>query len=151
MDTVTFGDLLDRASAFEERVAHYYASIRDSSADNDVRLLTYYLARHRRHQEQGLAGLDAGQRERIRAVEMEHDIPFVPEESFYFLDTPPEDLTGRVLLEAAVTYDTQVIALYRGVLEQSVMGEARGAVETLIRIEERDIVMIKKMMAMQYF
>ncbi len=88
VDTVTFGDLLDRASAFEERVAHYYASIRDSSAGNEVRLLTYYLARHRRHQKHGLADLDADQKERFRAIEMEHDIRFVPEKSFAFSMRP---------------------------------------------------------------
>jgi len=152
VDTVTLGELLDRAAAFDERLVHFYASVRDSAADNEVRLLTYHLARHHRHQEQGLAGLGATEQEQMRAIEMERDIPFAPDESSHVPDTPPEDVTGSMLLENALTYDTQVMELYRDVLDQSVIvGEARDAVETLMHIEERDIVMIKKMMAMQYF
>ena len=49
MAIVSIADLLDRASQFEERLEKYYAAIRDESEDNGVRLLTYYLARHRQH------------------------------------------------------------------------------------------------------
>lgn len=151
MAIVTLGNLLDRAAEFEERVERYYASIRDSSENNGVRLLTYYLVRHRRHQEQGLKGLDSSQREHIRAIEIKHDIPFVPEKVFHFLDTPPEAMTGDRLLKAAVTYDDLLIELYQSILQQSLIDEARNVLEALIRIEERDIVMIKKMIAMDYF
>jgi hypothetical protein len=151
MAIVTLGDLLDRAAEFERRVENYYAAIRDTSKDNGVRLLTYYLARHRRHQEEGFEGLDDSQKARIRAIDLKYDVSFDPERTFHLLNCPPEQITGEELLDAAAGYDAQLIELYKSILQQPLIDEARSVMEALIRVEERDIVMLKKMSAMHYF
>jgi len=151
MAIVSIGDLLDRAGAFEERLAEYYAAIRDASKDDGVRLLTYYLSRHRRHLQQALKDFSAGEIERIRRVRLKYDIEFHPEREFHLMETPPREVKGQELLEAAAGYDTELISLYKKILQQPLNEEATAFVESLIHVEERDIVMLKKMVAMDYF
>lgn len=151
MAIVSIGDLLDRASSSENKLERYYASIRDCSRDNGVRLLTYYLARHRKHIQEALDNFSSQEVERIRKIQLKYDIDFNPEREFHLMKTPPEEVEARELLEAAVAYDQQLVDLYKKILEQPMSDEARSVVEALIRIEERDIVMLKKMIAMDYF
>ncbi|MCK5094825.1 MAG: hypothetical protein KAR18_08875, partial [Spirochaetes bacterium] len=61
------------------------------------------------------------------------------------------DVRGRELLEAAAGYDAELVNLYKQILQQPLGPEAQVLIESLIRVEERDIVMIKKMIAMNYF
>lgn len=151
MAIVTIGEILDRGRDFETRLEAYYAELRDGSTDNGVRLLTYYLARHRRHQDQALAGLDADTLRHVRAVELKFG---PPSDASANLRLPALDLakgTGEGLIEAAIRYDGELVALYRTILGQALGDEARAVLEALIRVEERDIVMLKKMLAMHYF
>lgn len=151
MAIVTLGDLLDRGREFEVSLETYYGSIRDRSRDNGVRLLTYYLARHRRHQEETLAEYDKSLIDRLRKVEIRHDVLADPNRQFQLPDTTYEEVTGAELLGAAARHDQTLIDLYRAILKQPIIDEVRAVLEALIRVEERDIVMIKKMIAMHYF
>ena len=151
MAIVTIEDLLNRARRFEERLTQYYATIRDECQDNGVRLLTYYLARHRKHIDEGLAGFDAKQIARIGKIQLKYDIDFDPGRALAVMQTRPCDVTGQQLLDAAVEYDSILIELYKNILMQPISAEAQALVESLIRVEERDIVMLKKTMATHLF
>jgi len=151
MSVVSIGDLFDRAAEFEHRLEAYYATLRDETGDEGIRLLTYYLARHRRHLEKGLEGVDHDQVDHIRKIELKYDVDFRPEKQFHVIGLPTEDVHAQELLTAAVNYDSELVALYRKILEQPLHPEAVALIESLIRLEERDIVMLKKMIAMDYF
>jgi len=151
MAIVNIGDILNRAREFEERLEKYYASLRDESKNQGVRLLTYYLSRHRRHLEQALKGLEKNVVENIKKVKLKYDIDFDPEKAFHVLSTTPQEVKGKELLEAAVDYDKELINLYKHILEHPIGTEANVFIETLIRLEEKDTVMLKKMIAMDYF
>ncbi len=144
MSIATMGDLLDRAREFEIRLEAYYSDIRDRSRDNGVRLLTYYLIRHRRHQDQALANYGKHQIRRLRRIRLKHEVAFDPEKLFNLLDTHPERVSGEELLRAAADYDQALVNLYLSIAEQPITDEVRTLLESLIRIEERDIAMIKK-------
>ena len=151
MAIVSIRDLFDRAGQFEEHLVEYYAAIRDESQDNGVRLLTYYLSRHRRHLKQALEDFKPEQIRQIKKIKLKYDIEFYPEKEFHLMETPPQEVTGEELLKAAVGYDTELVDLYKGILKQALSTEATELIESLIRVEERDIVMLKKMMATHYF
>ena len=151
MDIVTIGDLLDRTADFERHLEQYYADIRDRSKDNSVRLLTYYLSRHRGHLPEALKKYSAQVIDHVRKISLKRAISFVPGKEFHILGTPPAEVHGQELLEAAVKYDTALVNLYQGILEQPLMGQAQELFDSLIHIEERDIVMLKKMAALNYF
>jgi rubrerythrin len=151
MAFVNMGELLKRAREFEERLERYYAAIRDESGDNGVRLLTYYLSKHRRHLEGALEGLDSNAIDHINKVRLKYDINFYPEKVFQAIPAAPSEVNGNTLLEAAVGYDQELVKLYKQMLEHSLSEESRVFIETLIRTEEKDIVMLKKMIAMNYF
>jgi rubrerythrin len=151
MAGVTVGALLNRARRFEIRLEQFYRRVRDKSADNSVRLLTYYLARHRQHQELALQGLDPRLRERLRKTQLDESVDFTSFERFPLLGKAPEKTAGPDLLEAAIRYDEALVDLYRRLLNYPLDDEARAAIEAMIRIEERDMVMLKKMLAMRYF
>lgn len=151
MAIVTIDDLFNRAEEFEHKIERYYARIRDETEKNGVRLLTYYLARHRRHLKQALNDVEGEAVKRVRAVQLKYDIDFSPEYEFKLFEIEPSEIDSEQLLETAAGYDTALINLYNRILVQPVGEEAQSIFENLIKIEERDIVMIKKMIAMNYF
>jgi rubrerythrin len=151
MRGITFEELLKRAMEFERKLESYYAEIRDRTEDAGVRLLTYYLSRHRRHLEEATAALSPERREHIGMVRLRFDVPFEPDEVFKPMTTPPESVKSRELLDSAVRYDSTLVDLYRRILAQQVGPEAETFIESLVRLEEKDIVMLKKMLAMDYF
>jgi tetratricopeptide (TPR) repeat protein len=148
---VDIADLLYRAQEFEDKLERYYAALRDQSQDNGVRLLTYYLSRHRRHLQEALDNIDAAELARVRGIKLKYDVEFHPEKDFHIMELPPDQVKGKDVLEAAVAYDEQLVNLYKSILNQPLTEEAIELLESVIRIEERDIVMLKKMIAMNYF
>ncbi|MEW5816023.1 MAG: hypothetical protein AB1798_11605, partial [Spirochaetota bacterium] len=132
MAYITIGDLLDRAQQFEERLKTYYASIRDQSRDNGVRLLTYYLSRHRNHLQQAMKDYSSQKIHAIRAVRLKYDINFTPEEEFTLIKTPPQEVRAKELLEAAAEYDSNLITFYKTIHQQPLIDEVRALFESLI-------------------
>jgi len=151
MAIVTVGALLDKAEQFEQRLERYYAAIRDESEDNGVRLLTYYLSKHRRHLRRALSDLDTAKIRLIRRIELKYADDVDLEKGLHITKTPARDVKGEDLLESAVEHDAALVQLYKGMLRQSLIAEVHAFLEALIRVEERDIVMLKKMLAVHYF
>ncbi len=151
MAIVSVGDVLDRALKFEERLKQRYGAIRDESENDGVRLLTYYLSRHRHHLQQALKDLKPDEIDRIRGIKLKYDIEVRLEEGLQIMEGAVSDLTGAGLLDAAAGHDEELISLYKSILKQPLSAEGVALFESLVRVEERDIVMIKKMTAMNYF
>ena len=151
MAIVSIGDILDRVAEFEKRLEDYYGSVRDNSTDDGARLLTYYLCRHRRHLEMAMEQLEAVELEHIRKTKLKHNVELRPDDGQQEESGVPADIKGEQLLRIAVQHDTKLIDLYKKVLEQPLSTEVKTFVESLLRTEERDIVMLKKMVAMGYF
>jgi hypothetical protein len=151
MAYISIEDVLGSVRQYEKKLEKYYEAIRDESNDNGVRLLTYYFSRHRNHLSNALEGYDSAAIQRIKHVKLKYDVNFDPEKSFHLLKIPPNEIRGRQLLEASVEYDMELINLYKKILEQPLGPEPASFIESLLRVEERDIVMIKKMIAMDYF
>jgi len=147
MAIVSVGDLLDRAAAFERELEKYYTVIRDVGSNEGVKLLTYYLSKHRRHLQEALKDFSDDKIASIRSIKLKYGIEF----KLKIDKADPEDIKGQDLLEAASHYDAELIHLYKEIVQQPLSPEATTLFETLLRIEERDIVMIKKMIAMNYF
>lgn len=145
------GELLDQVSQFEERLTAFFTSLRDQSADNHVRLLTYYMARHRQHQQDALARLPAELIQQIRAITVTLDNTFRPEAAFYAMQIPHTELTGRQFLDAAVRYGEALVAFYRRILAEPLQAEAREMMASMVHTEQRDIAMMNKIIAMNYF
>jgi len=148
---VSFKELLDRALEFEKQLENYYAEIRDTTQNEGVRLLTYYLSRHRRRLQQAIDQVHKNTIEHLFTIKFKYDVKFAPEKDFHPLNKSMLEIQGRELLEAAVNYDLQLTELYKKILEQPMNSEASTFVDSLIRMEEKDVVMLKKMIAMNYF
>lgn len=151
MATATVGELLDRGRECETRIMEYYEAIRNRSSDNDVRLLTYSLVRHRRQQAKALAGLAADILRPLSKMELEFVGSGDPAEGFRVPAFAPETIKGKELVGAAVDYDGAWVALYRSILARPVEDDARAVLESFLRMEERDIALLKKILSMHYF
>jgi len=151
MAYINIGDVLDKVREYEKKLEDYYAAIRDESEDNGVRLLTYYFSRHRNHLSNALSSYDSRSIEHIRNVKLKYDVNFDPGKSFHLLKISPCEIKGRELLEASAEYDMELINLYKKILERPLGPEPKAFIESLLHVEEKDIVMIKKMIAMDYF
>lgn len=151
MTVSTIVELLDQAGKFERRLEKYFAEIRDSTADNGVRLLTYSLARRSSYIQQVLDELGHDEMEAIRATRLDRGIDFLPEKEFPLLGSPPDSVTGTRLLTAVIKYSTFLTNLYRDLIEQPVSAVSVRLLTDLVRVEERDISMLKKMLRVDYF
>ena len=151
MATATVGELLDRGRECETRIMEYYEAIRNRSLDNDVRLLTYSLVRHRRQQAKALAGMPVDRLRPLSEVEPRFDGPGDPTEGFRVPAFAPETVRGEELIGAAVNYDGAWVALYRSILAQPIEDDVRAILESLLRMEERDIALLKKILSLHYF
>ena len=151
MANITLGKLLDRVEVFEDRLTAFYADVRDQSQDNGVRLLTYYLARHKRHHQQALCDFEKTDVAKLRRTKIPHDIPFLPEPELPLLKVSPREVTGRGLLECAMCYNAQLVRLYTNILMVPLNQDVSFLILRLIQIEARDSEMLKKMTALHYF
>jgi len=151
MAIVTVGRILNLGRDFETRLDAVYSEIRDRSENNSVRLVTYYLACHRHHQESVLDKLDPAMLKRARRMKLKSGMPLDPETCFHLPAFTPQTITGKDLIEAAIRWNNALVSLYRTILAQHVDEDASAVMEALALNKERSIVMLKKMLAMHYF
>lgn len=142
MAIITIDELFQRAQAFEENLENFYVKIRDESENNGVRLVTYYLARNRRHLQRVLDDFEPGDVLKVKNVQLKFGIDFSPALDVTVLK--PASINARQLLEAAAVYDAALIELYKNILKQPIGRLAQMLLESLLKVEERDIVLIKK-------
>ena len=151
MTAMTAGDMLDRAADFERRLEAYYADLRDRATRDGTRLLVYYLARHRRHLPEALKSFTPKQLEHIRRAPLKYDgTNFAPQKCFEGKELP-SDVTGRELLDAAIALVEELIRFYRWIAQQRLGELAAALFRSLLSVEERHVVELKKTRAMDYF
>ncbi len=151
MAFVSIGDILDKAADFERTLELYYIEIRDNTPNNGVKLLTYYLSRHRRHLRDAINNIEKTDLNKIRKVKLKYEVGHYFVKEFHPMKTPVTDVGGDELLEAAVGYDKKLIALYEKIQNQPIPEGTRNFIGSLISIEQKDIVMLKKTMATHYY
>ena len=151
MAFISIGDILDKAADFEKLLENYYSLIRDNTLNQGVKLLTYYLSRHRRHLQEAFDYFNPDDLEKIKKVKLKYEIDFINDREFHPMKTPVTEVTGRELLETAIGYNQKLISLYEEIENQPIPGEAKSLIESLISIEKKDIVMLKKTMATDYY
>ena len=151
MSVVTLGDVLDRVREFEHRLESFYADLRDRATNDGVRLLTYYLARHRRHLPSALECCSERDLESVRRTPCKYNGPqFGPAECFEGKELPSTVKADR-LLDTAIEFVAGLAGVYRWVSEQSLGGKSLSLFQSLLRIEESHLVELKKIKAMDYF
>ena len=151
MPQISIGALLKSTNEFERRLEKFYISVRDGTEDSGVRLLTYYLARHCHHLKQVLDNLTLYEIDSICKEHVECELDIGSVRHLQLMTADPKEAHGKELLECAVTRDEALIGRYRSILEQPLSEGAASLFESLILIEEADVVMLKKMMATNYF
>jgi len=151
MAVASIGDILKKAVDFEKTLEMYYIEIRDNTLNNGVKLLTYYLSRHRRHLTEALNNIENDDLDKIKKVELKYDVGFYFEKEFHPMKSPVTEVGGDELLEAAVGYDQKLIELYEKIQNQPIPEETRNFIGSLINIEKKDIIMLKKTMATHYY
>ena len=150
MAVVTINDVLHRAEQFERSLAEYYAGLSHRTTREGVRRLTDYMSRPRVRIHEELAGLSPEQIRRVRAAPLRYEPQAADCRCFEGIELPPEACAADVL-DAAVTLDECLVRLYRQVLQQPVDEEINAVFESLVRVEQRDEIELKKIKAMDYF
>ena len=151
MADVTLGELLGRVEEFETQLAQFYTELRDQSEDNNVRLLTYYLSRNRRRKQQVVDDVDVNSLDQIRATPVHEGSPFVPGEEFGALRAQPRGVNGGDLLSAAMAHSERILRYYGALLRAPLDMDAMVLLQDLVRVEESDLAVLRKMTAMRYF
>jgi hypothetical protein len=145
------GSFLDRLCRWEARLDKWYGTVRDSTADNRVALLTYYLSRHSRRLPRLLGELSPPASEALRQMPCAAGAALDLTKSFPLLSTPAGKVTGRELLAAAMDYQDRLRGVFRALSKAATDRQGAAILGELAVQEERDLVRMKKMMATDYF
>lgn len=150
MSVTTLGDMLDRVEDFERRLVALYSNVRDRTTNDGTRLLTYYLARHRRHLPTALKSCTSSQIEEIRRTPLKYDGPdFEPRSLLDGVELPPS-VTANEVLDTAVALVQALTAVYRWMAYRQLGEEASLLFNSLLKIEETHLVELKKIRAVDY-
>ena len=150
MAVVTVDDVLRTAEGFEEKLGEYYKALCDNSTREGVRLLADYMGRHRLRLHTALERLDSDERERVCACPIRYE-PVAPDVSCFKDRELAPDETAHEVLDVAIEIVECLVELYRQVLQQDLEQDVRDLFESLVRSEERDEVVLKKIKATDYF
>ncbi|MDD5674072.1 MAG: hypothetical protein PHC61_07915 [Chitinivibrionales bacterium] len=151
MGVATIGAILDKVQNLEKRQIDFYADLRDRTTNDGVKLLTYYLARHKQHFPSVMSCFNAEQIERIR------NTPFLEEdelgnmEQFFQDESLPSDAKADALLDRAIAFVQVLVTCFQHMADQPVGETSTQLFKSLYDLEVRDIVTLKKMKAMNYF
>ncbi|MHC4787702.1 MAG: hypothetical protein ACYS8K_00630 [Planctomycetota bacterium] len=116
-----------------------------------MRLLTYYLARHRRHLPEALESIPRRQIEHASHVPLKYDdSEFNPRKCFEGRRLP-STATGEELLAVAIELVAELLRFYRWMVQQPLGEEATEIFQDLLTIEEKHVIELKKIKAMDYF
>ena len=151
MSLVTVGDLIDRASDFEICIEKYYADLRDRAVNDGVRLVTYSLARRKRRLVETLDNYSSKQIELIRRIPVKFEVVDLRNESYFSDRILPDDTNADTLLRNAVEFVELLISFYREIAQKSPGEEIGVLFSSLLKIEEKDVIELKKIRAMNYF
>lgn len=142
--------VLRRAGDFEHQLMTYYLDLAEQSTREGVRLLTDYMARHRRRLAEALERFPADEYRRISALPLRYE-PVSAECDHFETRILPPDATAADVLDVAIELDECLIAIYRQVAQQDVEPDVKELFESLVHREERDEVLLKKIKATHYF
>ncbi len=146
---ITFGEILDRQQLQENRLEICCAALRDDPAsDGNLRLLTYYLARRRRHQAVAAGAMSEQSIQKARSADFDSEaIPPCAE----LPDITAASTTSDAFAGIALRHARALCSLYHALLERAPNEPAGILLRALIDLEERDIAMLRKLRTSHYF
>jgi hypothetical protein len=151
MAIATVGAMLDYAKEFEVTLEAFLADVRDRAANDNVRLLTYYLARFKRHIASTLDLFTSDQLRIMREVPLKSiDSEFVVSRCFEGAYLT-HDATADQLLETAIELTDIILCFYQWLINQPVNGIGAGVFEQLAAKEEKNIQNLKTLKEHQRF
>jgi len=150
MGVVTVADVLRHAEDFERKLAEFYKRLSERATRDGVRILADYMSRHRLRIAGALDKLSPAQVRRICCTPLRYEPHGADIRNIASAELVPDAKAAEVL-DAAIEFDEELIRLYRQVANQPVDQEVKAIFESLIRLEERSEIELKKMKAMDYF
>jgi hypothetical protein len=151
MAIATVGAMLEYAKEFEGTLEAFLADVRDRAANDKVRLLTYYLARFKKHIGSTLDLFTADQLAIMREVPLKSiDSEFVVSRCFEgtYLS---HDATPDQLLETAIELTDILLCFYQWLITQPVNGIGSGVFEQLAARETKTIKNLRDLKEKQQF
>ena len=150
MAVITIEDVLIHARNFERMLADYYAKLAEHTTRDGVRLLTEYMSRHQNRIEETLNTFSREQLKRVRSTPLRYEPQAADCRCFQDIGLAA-DASAAQVLDEAVVFDECLVSLYRQVLQQDVEPDIRQLFESLLCVEQRDEIELKKIKAMDYF
>lgn len=143
-------DMLDQAAEAEARLESQLGTIRDTSPDGGVRLLTYNLRRRCSRLRLALEELYPGERDAAARVAFDGKPMANPDASDHLKETQPESVASLQLLEAAVEHSRAMTALYGDLLQHDLSTDLAASLQALREREQKDAGMLQKMIDTKY-
>lgn len=147
----TLGDFLDDLRKLDKRLDRQHAAIRDSTADTNVRLLTYFLRLHARRVARCTEAILRWDPKTLRAAALPPGFSFDRRDAMTLLAAAPSQITGPQLLDATVRYHSQLLDIVTAIRQHSTRGKIRCLLSDIIQLERQTVNMLQRMSSTQYF
>jgi hypothetical protein len=136
----TVGKMLDRAQEYLDRMTLFFGDIRDRALDDEARLLTYHLARHKRKLALLHSTFSTEELNKIRNYPLrDNEDDFIPERVFnqYYLTS---NVSPGEVVFMAVEFMDILACLYRWLSDQFAQTPASKMLKELVENEEKEMV-----------
>ena len=151
MAEATVGSMLDSAKEFETVLVDFLRDLRDRVKNDNTRLLTYYVARHKRHIEAIARMFPPEKLEEIRRIPLKAiNSRFISERCFQgtYLAS---DASARELLDTAIELIDVLLCFYEWLAGQPAQKGADELIDSLINVEEKGLRDLKNLVEKHVF
>ncbi len=147
---MNLGEVLEGIADFEVKLESYYASVRDESGSNGVRLLVYFLGRNRRRIQSIVEACSAEMLDGIKAEKVGDNLACNLVEALETAVHPPKQVDAAQLLELADNLDGLCLNYYKEVIQVLSDGDAINLLDRFIDLKQAERTMLQKMSAVDY-
>ncbi len=151
MGVSTFGTVLDVIDSFELRHSLIFDNLSKQGTSEGVRLLCNYFAKRRRHIPEALANFSEEELHVIRATPIFEDDIKSELERHFSMEPNAIDIEADILLQHSIDFIQICLDCYTRISEQRIGENAISFLKSLIIIQTRYIVELKKTKNLNYF
>jgi len=137
MRATSIAEIIEHAEKFEQDLVEFYREISNHTSHEGARMVTDYIALHTRHIKEMLSELPEEKRQHICSIPLSYKPPIPGKQCFEFIELP-DDATADDVLEAAISFDEDLLQMYRCVARQDSGQDVKEFFEELVQTLERN-------------
>ncbi|MCF7847672.1 MAG: hypothetical protein K9M45_02385 [Kiritimatiellales bacterium] len=143
MPTTQTRDVLEQARTFHRRLSGFYEELKDSVHRERTRILLDYMSRHEDYLANSLGAFEEAVSNNVLDTYFQFSFEDATISCFADFEIKAE-MDVNDVIQAAMHFDSCLIAFYKEMAERTVSGEIREIFENLLELEKHEQVALSK-------